>query len=89
MDDAVPAAGGRNTTRGRRAGPGEAQDTVTLWLGSAPQVRWICSGVPSAAAAAFMVAARAEIGAAAASRPVPPALARICLRVIEEFGESS
>src|ERR1700739_1032088 len=34
-------------TRGRTARPGDAHETTTLLAGSSPQVRWICSGVPS------------------------------------------
>ena len=35
-----------NNTLGSMAGPGEAHDTTTDEVGSAPQVRWTCSGVP-------------------------------------------
>src|SRR5579863_9870715 len=61
-------------TRGRAAGSGEAQETTTLVAGFSPQVRWICSGVPSPPAArALRVRAAALVAfAVAASRPVPP-----------------
>jgi hypothetical protein len=35
-----------NNTLGSMAGPGDAHDTTTDEVGSAPQVRWTCSGVP-------------------------------------------
>ena len=62
-------------TLGRVAGPGEAQDTTTSVAGFSPQVRWICSGVPSPPAArALRVRAAALVElAVAASKPVPPA----------------
>ena len=59
-------------TRGRVAGPGEAQDTTTSVAGFSPQVRWICSGVPSPRALRVRAAALVEL-AVAASKPVPPA----------------
>ena len=44
-----PGAGAvQNYTRGLTACAGEAQETNTVRDGSSPQVRWICSGVPSA-----------------------------------------
>ena len=65
--------------------PGEAHETTTLFVGFSPQVRWICSGVPSPAAARArrVVAAFAE-PAVAASRPVPPAAASTWRRDIGE-----
>ena len=62
-------------TRGRIARPGEAHETTTPVAGFSLQVRWICSGVPSAAPArARRVRAAAFAGlAVAASSPVPPA----------------
>src|SRR5690348_3223167 len=68
-------------TRALTAWPGEAQDTTTLEAGLSPQVRWICSGVPSPAASREARDRRARVAAfaglaVAASRPVPPAPAR-------------
>src|SRR5580693_465941 len=55
-------------TRGRVAGSGEAQETTTLVAGFSPQVRWICSGVPSPPAArALRVRAAALVVFAVAS----------------------
>jgi hypothetical protein len=75
-------------TRGRVAGPGDAQETTTPVAGFSPQVRWICSGVPSAApvpARARRVRAAAFAGlAVAASRPVPPAPASTWRRDMDE-----
>src|SRR6202012_4736171 len=64
-------------TRGRSACPGDAHDTVTARVGSLPQVRWTCSGVPSGASGRPRAAARAGPAAVAAMRPVVPA-AIIC-----------
>jgi hypothetical protein len=56
--------------------------------GLSPQVRWICSGVPSAAAARERRARIAALAglAAAASKPVPPAPASTWRRDIDERG---
>src|SRR5260370_25363423 len=72
------------------AGPGEAHETTTPVVGFSPQVRWICSGVPSLPPAlAPMRARRIRVAAlagsaVAASRPVPPAAASTWRRDIDE-----
>src|SRR5579862_249162 len=78
-------------TRGRVAWPDEAQDTTTDVAGSFPQVKWICSGVPSvdasvavagvvvAALAGTAVAAAPAVAAAVARMLAPPAVS-ICRR---------
>src|SRR5579859_3219204 len=83
-------------TRGRMAWPGAAQDTTTDVAGFWPQVRWICSGVPSApaapecwpaAAVAAWAGAAVAAAAAVARMPVPPAVS-ICRRDRERRLES-
>ncbi len=61
-------------TRGRVAGSGEAQETTTLVAGLSPQVRWICSGVPSPPAArALRVRAAARVAARGRRQQARPA----------------
>src|SRR5262245_22663793 len=64
--------GPASCTRGFTACAREAQDATTWREGSAPQVRWICSGVPSGVAAlAERLAASGEVAAATPAAPAP------------------
>src|SRR5271167_3010744 len=63
----------RRMTRGLTAWASEAQETYTMLVGSSPQVRWICSGVPPAGGAGRASPARSVRGDVAAARPVAPA----------------
>src|SRR5271168_5642472 len=63
----------RTCTRGLTACADDAHETHTVLDGSSPQVRWICSGVPSAGAA-WAARVKGPRGDAAAARPVAPAL---------------
>ena len=60
-------------TLGRSARPADAQDTTTVRAGSSPQVRWICSGVPSPGPGRPRAAPRDGPAAVAAISPVVPA----------------
>src|ERR1700674_65015 len=60
-------------TRGLTAGASEAQEITISVAGSSPQVRWICSGVPSGLAAAALLA-EARLPAAVASPEAPASL---------------
>src|SRR5216683_7802872 len=78
----------RSATRGLTAWPGDAQETTTLLDGSSPQVRWICSGVPSAGAA-FASPGTSTSGDAAAARPVAPAPLKNSRRETPTGGDSA
>src|ERR1700731_2195918 len=60
-------------TRGLTAGASEAQEITISVARSLPQVRWICSGVPSGLAATALLAA-ARLPAAVASPEAPASL---------------
>src|SRR5258708_5808538 len=60
-------------TRGLTAGASEAQEITTSVDRSLPQLRWICSGVPSGLAAAALLA-EARLPAAVASPEAPASL---------------
>ncbi len=72
-------------TRGLAAGASDAHETVTSEQGSSPQVRWICSGVPSGTAAAARVPARPL----AVARPDTPASFRKPRRVTGAYSYES
>jgi hypothetical protein len=73
-------------TRGRTDWPGEAQETTTDVAGSFPQVRWICSGVPSVDASALVrvvvaaLAGTAVAAVAAVARRLAPPAVSMCRR---------
>src|ERR1700737_2609010 len=78
----------RSETRGLTAWVGDAHETNTLLEGSSPQVRWICSGVPSAGAASASPGISTS-GDAAAANPVTPTLLENSRRVRETGGDST
>src|SRR5882757_5867653 len=77
----------QNFTRGLTACAGEAHETKTVLDASSPQVRWICSGVPSAGV--FASALKSAKGDEAAAKPVTPAPLKNPRRESESEGDSA
>lgn len=84
---ALPACS--TVTRGFAACAGETHDTNTVCAGSSPQVRWICSGVPSIGPVPGPSAACAKGDAAAATPALPAPLKNSRREIAAEVGSGS